>query len=341
MRPLLVRSLHRLWRDQSTLQLGLHAPQAVVVTNVNAETRALIGQLNGRHTLAELLAGLRERGQDPATLTNLLALLETAGALHDGEPETDFPASLPSEERRRLAPDLAALSLYRANAAQTLANRAQRSVLVAADGRFGASFATLMAASGIGRVQVWSRSIVTAQDLSPGGLTANDVGRSYVNAAHDAITRAAPHAATHLSGTPDLLVLARPDRPTPAHRWTRRAPHMLINISEGQATIGPLMMSGITACLTCIDRHRSDRDPDWPVIAAQLATEPEHAEAAQLSTVSAAVALATNQALQFIDNGTTTIVGGSLELSDAASGTSHRRWSPHPRCDCGAHQNQQ
>ena len=40
--------------------------------------------------------------------------------------------------------------------------------------------------------------------------------------------------------------------------------------ATGQGLVGPLVVPGVTSCLTCADLHRADRDSAWPAVAMQL-----------------------------------------------------------------------
>lgn len=50
--------------------------------------------------------------------------------------------------------------------------------------------------------------------------------------------------------------------------------HLPIVLSPHRVQIGPLVVPGETACLSCLAAHRRDDDPVWPVIAAQLVGRP-------------------------------------------------------------------
>lgn len=46
--------------------------------------------------------------------------------------------------------------------------------------------------------------------------------------------------------------------------------HVPVAFEPGGTTVGPLIIPGITPCLTCRDGHERDRDPAWPGLHAQL-----------------------------------------------------------------------
>lgn len=47
-------------------------------------------------------------------------------------------------------------------------------------------------------------------------------------------------------------------------------PHLPVAFETGRVTVGPLVVPGITPCLSCRDGHERDRDPAWPRLHAQL-----------------------------------------------------------------------
>ncbi|WP_174519071.1 hypothetical protein [Gordonia desulfuricans] len=49
-----------------------------------------------------------------------------------------------------------------------------------------------------------------------------------------------------------------------------RVPHLQVRLRDGVGLLGPLVLPGLSSCLACADRHRTDRDPEWPVLRGQL-----------------------------------------------------------------------
>ncbi|MDQ3455539.1 MAG: hypothetical protein M3513_08800, partial [Actinomycetota bacterium] len=85
-RPLLNPALRRLWRDRTTLQLGLDCEPALVVHAVDPATRSTLRQLDGTNTIEEIVASGAEQGQDPGAVRRLLVELREAGALLPADP---------------------------------------------------------------------------------------------------------------------------------------------------------------------------------------------------------------------------------------------------------------
>ncbi|NHC45648.1 thiamine biosynthesis protein ThiF [Motilibacter aurantiacus] len=374
MRPALKPALRRLWRDPATLQLGLDADRAVVVGGLAPAAARLLESLDGTRETDELLQGTRSHGVDPATVSALLALLTDSGAVEDAAADRRVLRELPGLDRERLAPDLAALSLARRasdGGAGALRSRLARTVRVHGAGRVGAGVAALLAAAGVGRVEVEDAGPVRPGDLSPGGHPPTRLGyrrgpaaeqsaalwtsrpapppaapsqpagprgrRPAAGRAGDPATRAAPAPGMRL---PDLAVLAPALSPAPhlVEALVRDGvPHLLVAVRETTAVVGPLVLPGRSACLRCLDLHRTDRDPAWPRLAAQLAAPAAPpVDSCDVALAALAAASACLQALAYLDGDEAPAVrDGALETALPAGRTRRRSWSVHPACGCG------
>ena len=169
-------------------------------------------------------------------------------------------------------------------------------------------------------------------DLLASALRCSGARVRHSNLSHAAVTP----ATTDLVVLSDFLV-ADPRVVRELH--AAKVPHLPVRVRDGTGLIGPLVIPGATSCLGCADLHRSDRDPDWPAVAAQLR---DTVGSADRATVLATAALALNQVHRVI----TTIGAGdsvseppptldtTLEFDVGTGTTTARRWSRHPRCDC-------
>ena len=244
----------------------------------------------------------------------------------------------------RLAPDLASLSLLATarSPLETVRGRRAATVVVHGAGRVGVSLAALLAAAGVGRVHVADRGPVRPGDVAPPASPAADVDRSRTAAAADALRRAAPE----VRPAPRRPAAARPrrarlDRAGRHELRTAlvggRVPHLVVGVRETTAVVGPLVLPGGTGCLRCGDLHRCDRDPAWPVVAAQLVgVRRRREEPCDVVLATLAASLAALQCLAHLDGRPSPATGASLELGLADGRLRRRTWPAHPRCDCGA-----
>jgi hypothetical protein len=152
------------------------------------------------------------------------------------------------------------------------------------------------------------------------------------------------HAAGVVAGV-DLVVLA--DALAADPRLVRElhaagVPHLPVRMRDGAGLVGPLVIPGVSSCLCCVDLHRTDRDPAWPALAAQLR---DVVGVADRAAVLATAGLAMGQLQQIIAGVHAAAPGVShapppatlnttLEVDIAVQSIRARRWPRHPLCGC-------
>ncbi len=355
MRPMLNPALAAIWRDESTLQLGVDPLRAVVIAGVTPSRAAFLSRLDGTLTRPEALAAASAHGLSLAEATRCLELLSDGGVLVDGGSDRRPLLAMAAAERDRLAPDLAAWSCDRrtgrpgseATSAQ-LVRRRQAVVSIDGAGWVGATLAGLLAAAGVGQLALVDERVMRGYDVAPGGAGPASVRQPRAAAALAAARVTAPATRSGLPrGThPDLCVLC-PDGAyvDPLRRDRLLAdgvPHLLATTYESVGVVGPLVVPGRTPCLRCLDLHRVDRDRSWPLVSAQLAKPGR--QLAGVATVAACdVVLATAvaahaalAALAFLDapGEESSLSGAGLELRPPEGRTRRRSWPAHPSCGC-------
>lgn len=117
--------------------------------------------------------------------------------------------------------------------------------------------------------------------------------------------------------------------------------HLPVRVRDGVGLVGPLVIPGVTSCLSCADLHRRDRDAAWPVICAQLR---DTVGVADRATVLATGALALSQVNRVIaavrgqpaasDPAPPQTLNATLEFDLQAGAIVARRWDRHPLCSC-------
>lgn len=152
-----------------------------------------------------------------------------------------------------------------------------------------------------------------------------------------------PHALGHADRA-DLVVLsdylvADPHMVRDLHR--RGVAHLPVRVRDGSGLVGPLVVPGVTSCLSCADLHRQDRDPAWPAVAAQLR---DTIGTADRATLLATAALALGQISRVIDTihgtasscdlGPPRALSTTLECDVRTSSVIARHWPKHPLCSC-------
>jgi hypothetical protein len=112
----------------------------------------------------------------------------------------------------------------------------------------------------------------------------------------------------------------------------RRVPHLALAVRDGIAVVGPLVPATGGPCLRCLDLHRTDRDPGWPALAAQLAAGPD-GDPCPAATRLTAAGFAAAEVLAYLDGAEPTTVGSTVEINGVHPWR-RRTWTPHPACDC-------
>lgn len=342
-RPTLLPGLVALWRGPRTLQLGLDPRHAVVLDLPNPAAAGLLDLLDGSRTERGLLAAAARRGIGEMDARALLATLSRHGLVVGAH--ALLPRTLGEPVRARLAGEAAALA-RRPGAARTpadiLRTRAAARVRVAGRGRLGVPIAVCLALAGVGHLDVALDGVVEPGELLGTG-TGTGTGGRRSTAAIRAIAELAPGTrCTPLPRRADAHVVVQigpPAGPASLHALAhRRLAYLPVLVRDGAVLVGPLVPPGGKPCLNCLDLYRTDRDPAWPALAAQLATSDtpgprERVEACAVATGLAATAYVTAEVLRQLDGERPHTLGRTIELT--GPGQARRRtWPPHPACHC-------
>src|SRR4051794_11829533 len=344
MYPQVKPALRRLWRDRSTLQLGVDPGRAVVLQGVTPEIAAFLLELDGTADGPTALQRAAARGVDQQVALDLIDCLARHDALADGAVGSAQRPGSDAIDRERLAPDLAALSLSHPGlgAAQAvLDRRTEATVTVDGNGRVGSAVVALLAAAGVGRVVPLDPRPLRGGDLGPAGAGCAELGLRRGEAAVAAARRTAP-AVQVGPGDPgpnegrSLTVLA-PDSvvdPIRRDRLSRAGrAHLPVTIIDGGGLVGPLVVPAETPCLACVEQHHTDRDPAWPVLLAQLTAEAPAASTCDVTLATMLAAVACRMVLSCLD-GVRPEPGLAYGLSVGETVPRARTYPFHPTCGC-------
>jgi len=348
MRPTLLPNIRRLWRDERTVQLGTDPASAIILELHRPELARVLDLLDGSHTEQALLATADALGLEEADVLDLIHALEAVGLVVGAG--ALLPAGLPAATHARLGVEAAALALRmrtapgartgpRRSPAEVLRRRHAARVVVAGDGPLVAPLAAVLAAAGVGHVDPAVDGVTGVADVLVGGLSSDDVSSSRAIATATAIVRFAPGADVSSARADNVDFVVRVgDRQPPAlaRRGVRinALPRLEVTVRLGTVLVGPLVRPAASPCRACLDLHRQDRDPAWPVLAAQLATAPAgDGEPCASATALAGAAFAADEVLSFLDGAASRTEAAIVEI--ARPGEFRRRaWVAHPRCDC-------
>jgi hypothetical protein len=152
----------------------------------------------------------------------------------------------------------------------------------------------------------------------------------------------APAAAQGAAGDvpPDLVVLVRAaaaDSLAADGLLAADVAHLAVVVREAGVVVGPLVLAGGGPCLRCLDLHRTDRDPGWPRLLAQLPGRAGPADAGETASARLGAGLAALQVLAHLDGrARPAAVGATLEIDLPDGLVARRPWPVHPACGCGA-----
>lgn len=334
MRPLLNPGLRRVWRAPDTVQFGIDVTNPVVLTGVDDETVDLLSLLDGSHFMDEVIDVAVRKGHNRERAEQTLATLCGTPAIIDG---SNWPGgrSMTTPARARLAPDMALAMVGNSSTAQTphrhelLANRGVR---VYGLSRLGATIATMLAAAGLGRVELVDDQKVTAADVFVGGHQTSDIG--YPRTA--LLERLALWGVT--THPPDECTLAvvtdaSDSRSVAAELTRQQVPHLVVGCAEEVGRIGPFVDPGRTACLRCYDFTRTDQDPHWPMIVLQLdGASRQVVGDGMLTNTTASIAVL--HLIDWLSGGQPPSENAVLELWRPHGEATAHRLCPHAACGC-------
>lgn len=371
MHPMLKPAMRRSWRDRESLQFGLDPAHAVVLGPLDEASARFLRLLDGTRGPELLRREADALGLPPGRADRLLAALEEGGVLEDADSVVALSGVMRQRDdaMERVRPDLASLSVVHGEpgaAADLMAARRRVRVQVRGAGRVGASVAAVLAAAGVGRVDVVDGGEVEPGDVAPAGISAAQVGERRGAAARGATRRAwpdprPPGRRSPPGGEPPLglTVLAPRDglgayAPDPREAEPLLAagiPHLYAGVIEGVGAVGPLVLPGRTGCAGCLEAARAQEDPAWPRMLAQLRSgRPAAVVACDVALATLVAGLAATHALAFLDwrasGGARAAgqdpaalppgVGTRSEFSLTGLGIGVRAVAPHPGCGCGA-----
>ncbi|WP_018502252.1 ThiF family adenylyltransferase [Parafrankia discariae] len=358
MRPVLKPGLRRLWRDSTTLQIGVDPLRAVIITDLTPADVSALDALDPPGPDHDPGG----QADDPAAQM-MIEILAQAGLLDDNA--AAGPAPPDDADHGRLAPDVAAMSLatfgVRPPSSVFAARRLAR-VAVRGAGRIGAQIAALLTAAGVGQVIVDDPGSTSAADVAPGGLRLDDIGRPRALAARSAMGRVgggaprsggsarSPRSPEIEPFRPDLVLLApvgiplvHPDECLGLER--SGVPHLLAGVRETTGIVGPLVVPAVSSCLHCQHLYRDARDPDWPILALQMVRPSGRGpDPCEISLATLVASMAVMQALDYLEArppggrgstaGLPATAGGTLEVDRSDLRIRRRTWPVHPECPC-------
>jgi len=140
-------------------------------------------------------------------------------------------------------------------------------------------------------------------------------------------------------GVPMIVVANRLFDPRRAARLVRAdVTHLPVALAGDRVHVGPLVIPGRTACTACLHTRRSEADPDWPLLAAQLlGRDPVRTDAALLVESALLTGRLLRDPLAGMAGDTGDDLGRTSLSVGLSAGHARRVWHahrPHERCLC-------
>lgn len=111
-------------------------------------------------------------------------------------------------------------------------------------------------------------------------------------------------------------------------------PHLVVRETPAEIVVGPLVVPGRTACLRCLDAHRTDQDPRWPLLLHQLVSAiPSCERPAEPALRTLALAWAVRDLATYLEGGRPATWSATVTV-DATLALPRRAWLRHPHCGC-------
>jgi hypothetical protein len=342
-----------IWRSPETMQIGLGRSSVTLPNLSNEQERFIdalgVGIANNQvdavakqnklpseqaHELLLKLQPLLLQAPPPATLPKRFAP-------KPGEPDFE-----PKSASQGFAEIIRASLIHQTDAELVLRERSLRVVHVENLDKIGLLLLDGLAAAGVGTVVTHDGEDVGASDIGTDGYPAGLLGYSRFDAANlivessqteTRLVRGESLKARQLDRV-DTAILAGQQvlNPKSYSRWiSRQVPHLSLIFDTDGFVVSPLVRAGKTACLYCKHLWQQTRDPDWPVISAQLLTSKQTFD--DVATRLVGCGLALQNALWTIDaiGGFRTAGGSQGYRYDLATGEVRTEpWQPHPDCAC-------
>jgi bacteriocin biosynthesis cyclodehydratase domain-containing protein len=320
-----------------TVQLGLDRRWAMRLSDLSPKEIRWLQNSAQKHL--QLRRSAVTNGITEARAVEICTTLARSGLLVPNPRNTKTAQKLLNTNSSKLAAggatDLPALSALRQDGQgqTTLNRRATSRVAITCSGRLGAQVAVLLAAAGVGNLQLPDRAAITLHDIGP--YLAAEVGRSRAAGLRRRFTELGLNPDLKLTGTPDWTISIDTGTQSAVYFSTLHqlaVPYLAVAVGEAEVEVGPLVVPDRSACTHCLQLWRAASDEHWAGLVAELATMPQRPVETTLATASAALIAA--QALTFIDGGRPNLVNGIATIALPEVSVETVPLYPNPNCGC-------
>lgn len=267
-------------RSQSQIQIGINPSSALIV---DRKVGLIIGRmLTGAHSTSEICKQLVAAGHDSISSENFLAQLVALGLVEPGPIAATHDHQNPVTEIQRLN-----LDRETTGDLDQINQRIGCEISIRGAGRLGTTVCLMLASSGFPNITVHDPTLVSESDLTPWGASRIDIGIRRDLVVKNLIERMIRGASAHKNSLrfrshqkiEVLLPDQRADFPwisaTSADQFIATdTAHLFAATTTSVSLISSVITPGTTPCLRCLHLHRSDQDPQWPIIDLQVSQNP-------------------------------------------------------------------
>lgn len=334
-----------LWRTPYEMQLGTGANPVILRQLTPAQERLIAALYKGvadqQLPLVTSQLGLSQSETDEfLNQVGPMLLAESPAPKTKIQLSSEFVAGAFAEIIR-------ASLLHAVDGEAVLIGRAGRSVHIEDISRTGLMIAQGLAAAGLGHLISHDENQVQQSDLGPTGYPSQLLGRPRIDALRTLLA-ASPNKAMVSTGKKLLerqlqkldcavLIAHQAMEPRRYAPWlSRDVPHIAVTFDAEFATVSPMILPGLTACLFCLENLRTDHDSNWPVLASQLVSSQKRFDdaASQLFTAGVVIQkiLARLDKVSGFKLHEENLTGYQLNLKSGA--VTEFVWAQHPACNC-------
>ncbi len=276
-----------LWRDATTLQIGL-GRESVVLPNLDEQHERLIRLLYSGvsdRALAQMSdsVGLR-REQTEQLMARLRPMFLESTAQ---SPRTDEAI------RQRFAEIIRASFQYNAEPDAVFARRSRASIEIVTLNQVTVTLASALAASGITSIDSPDSAAVGPEDIGPMMFQADELGHAKREALQRRLFQS-PRIANRSGQSITILSANHPLTESDfASADSIQSARIAIELAVHESRVSPLLRLGESPCLDCRNAIQASADPDWATVMSQLRGREERLDDSQTSLLCAGFALET------------------------------------------------
>lgn len=337
-----------LWRNPFEMQLGTGADSVLLGKLSTAQERLIAALYRGvadqQFEVVSKQLGLSKNEADSVIQQVSPMLLSEP----QSKPKSKAKVNLTQEfVAGAFAEIIRASLLHGVDGETVLLGRADRTVHLETLAKTGLLIAQGLAGAGVGNLISHDELKVDSANLGPTGFPSQLQGQPRIEALRSLLA-ASPNNSRVTTGKKmtekqlakidcAVLIAHQVIEPKRYSTWLNRdVPHVLVTFDAQEVAISPMILPGQTACLYCLEIQRTNKNPQWPVIASQLITSTKKFDDAASQLFAAGIIiqkiLSTLDRVSGFELGIENQTGYSLNLK--TGDITEFKWPQQTDCEC-------